>query len=95
MAPPNFLEYLVISCFERRCPKLNTVARLKSKDLAQTKILGWLRHCLEHRSVAAACAPSKSHAQHIWDISLLIRKTAAGYMANVLLVFLYEFLRTR
>jgi len=30
---PKFLAFLVILCFEKRCPKLNTVARLKSKDL--------------------------------------------------------------
>jgi len=28
--PPQFLKYLVILCFERRCPKQNTVASLKS-----------------------------------------------------------------
>jgi len=30
---PKFLEYLVILCFERRYPKRNTVASLKSKIL--------------------------------------------------------------
>jgi len=33
--PPNFLAYIVILCFERRCSKQNTVARLKSNDLAR------------------------------------------------------------
>ena len=33
-APLQFLEYLVISCFERRYPKQNTVDRLKSNILA-------------------------------------------------------------
>jgi len=48
---PTFLAYLVISCFEKRLPRQNTVARLKSKILsppnflALSKILGWLRHC--------------------------------------------------
>jgi len=28
---PKFLVYLVVLCFERWCPKQNTVARLKSK----------------------------------------------------------------
>jgi len=27
--PPKFLAYLVVLCFERRCPKPNTVARSK------------------------------------------------------------------
>jgi len=30
---PDFLEYLVISCFKKRYPKRNTVARLKSNIL--------------------------------------------------------------
>ena len=30
---PKFLAFLNILCFERRCRKQNTVARLKSKDL--------------------------------------------------------------
>ena len=30
---PKFLAFLVILCFERQCPKQNTVARLKSTDL--------------------------------------------------------------
>jgi len=34
MPPVQFLEYLVISCFERRYPKQNTVDRLKSNILA-------------------------------------------------------------
>jgi len=38
--PPQFLAYLVVLRFERRCPKPNTVARLKSKYLAFPKILG-------------------------------------------------------
>jgi len=29
--PPKCLAFLVISCFERRCRKQNTIARLKSK----------------------------------------------------------------
>jgi len=33
---PEFVECLVILCFERRYPKQNTAARLKSK------VLGWL-----------------------------------------------------
>jgi len=36
--PPKFLEYFVILCFESRCPKQNTVARLKSNDLAPPTI---------------------------------------------------------
>jgi len=35
--PPKYLAYLVILCFERRYPKQNTVARLKSKILAPPK----------------------------------------------------------
>jgi len=35
---PKFLAYLVILCFERRCPKHNTVARLKSKDFPPNKL---------------------------------------------------------
>jgi len=46
---PKSSEYLVILCFERRYPKQNTVARLKSKSPPKIfwppKILGCLRHC--------------------------------------------------
>jgi len=38
----KFLVYLVILCFDRRCPKQNTVARLKSQT--PPTILVWLRH---------------------------------------------------
>jgi len=34
MPPAKFLAYLVILCFERRCPKQNTAARLRAKYLA-------------------------------------------------------------
>jgi len=43
--PKKFLAYLVILCVERRCPKQNSVARLKSKTLSPQKHFGWLRHC--------------------------------------------------
>ena len=33
ICPHTFLAYLVVLCFERRCPKQNTVARWKSKYL--------------------------------------------------------------
>jgi len=42
MPSKNFLAYLLTFCFERRCPKQNTVARIKSNDLAPQKNLGWL-----------------------------------------------------
>jgi len=42
--PLKFLAYLVVLCFERRCPKQNTVAHLKSKYLAPPNILGWLHY---------------------------------------------------
>jgi len=38
--PPKLLACLVILCFERRCPKQNIVARLKSKDLHPPKNFG-------------------------------------------------------
>ena len=31
---PKFLVYLVVFCFAKRCPKQNTVARFKSKNLS-------------------------------------------------------------
>ena len=31
--PPKILGYLVVLCFERRCPKPNTVARFKSQNI--------------------------------------------------------------
>jgi len=40
-------------CFERRYPKENIVARLKSNILAAQKILGWKRHKYEH--VCSSC----------------------------------------
>jgi len=33
---PNVLAYLAILCFEKRCPRQNTVARLKADILAPT-----------------------------------------------------------
>ena len=44
--PPQFLENIVILCFERRVSKQNSVIRLKSNILPPKKILGWLRHWL-------------------------------------------------
>ena len=41
----KFLAFLVVLCFERCCPKQNTVVRWKSKYLAQKKFSGWLRYC--------------------------------------------------
>jgi len=38
MPPAIFLAYIVISCFERRHPKQNTVTRLKSNILALQRI---------------------------------------------------------
>jgi len=41
---PKSLAHLVILCFERRCWKQNTVARLiKVKRFARRKFVGWLR----------------------------------------------------
>jgi len=37
---PKFLAYVVILCFERRCPKQNTVARLKSNILTAPQMIG-------------------------------------------------------
>ena len=45
--PQIFFTYLVVLCFDRRCPKQNIVARLKSTYLSPQKILGWLRHWLQ------------------------------------------------
>jgi len=45
--PQIFFAYLVVLCFDRRCPKQNIVARLKSTYLSHQKILGWLRHWLQ------------------------------------------------
>ena len=43
-SPPKFPAYPVVLCFERRCSKHNTVARLKSKD-HPPKIGGWFQYC--------------------------------------------------
>jgi len=40
---PKFPAHIVL-CFERQCPKPNTVARLNSKYLGPPKISGWLRY---------------------------------------------------
>jgi len=37
MALGKLLAYLVVLSFKRQCPKQNTVARLKSKGLAQKR----------------------------------------------------------
>jgi len=48
---PKFLAYIVILCFERRCPKQNSVIRLKSKNFApHPQILGCLRLWMTFRS---------------------------------------------
>jgi len=38
--PPQFLAYLIVLCFETRCPKPSAVARLNSKCLDPPKF--WL-----------------------------------------------------
>ena len=42
--PFKFLACLVVLCFERRFPKQNTVARLKSKYLPPKNFGVWLRY---------------------------------------------------
>ena len=42
--PPKIFKIIVILRFERRYPKENAVARLKSNISNPKKILGWLRH---------------------------------------------------
>jgi len=42
---PQFLENIVILCFERRFSKQNSVIRQQSNILASQQFLGWLRHC--------------------------------------------------
>ena len=51
---PKFLAYFIVSCFEGRCPKQNTVARLKSIYFALRKILGLQSHFTigNHQDVA-------------------------------------------
>jgi len=41
--PPQFLENIVILCFERRFSKRNNVIRLKS-NISPPQFLGWLRY---------------------------------------------------
>jgi len=48
-APPKFLEYLVILCFKRQYLKQNTVARLKSNILTQSRF--WAGHVTAHVSI--------------------------------------------
>jgi len=47
--PPRFLTYLVVLCFERRCPKPNTLARSQNFGLATPLTWGnvqlWLLFC--------------------------------------------------
>jgi len=57
--PLKFIENFVVWCFERWCPKPNTVALLKSKSLAPPKIFDRLRYWF-HR-VRKAFAPDKTH----------------------------------
>ena len=42
--PPQFLENIVILCFEKRFSEQDSVIRLKSNILAPLKYLGRLRH---------------------------------------------------
>jgi len=43
----RFLAYLIDLCFERRCPKQNTLARFEGEIFGSPKILNWLRYCLQ------------------------------------------------
>jgi len=61
MALINFLAYLVILCFERRCPKQNTVARLKSKFLAPTKKYFWAGYATALALLCKQLPNVKSH----------------------------------
>jgi len=46
LCTPNIcMPCLVVLCFEKRCPKPNSVVRLNSKYSAPPKLLGWLRYC--------------------------------------------------
>jgi len=45
-APPKFVAYLVILCFEKRRPKQKYCFLPKVKlSISSKKNLGWLRHC--------------------------------------------------
>jgi len=55
---PQFLENIVILCFERRYPKQNNVIRLKSNILSPPnflapKFLDWLRYCHQVKTLQA------------------------------------------
>ena len=43
--PPQFLEHIVILCFERRYPKQNSVIRLKPNILPPPNYLVWPWYC--------------------------------------------------
>jgi len=78
IASPKFLVYLVVLCFEWRCRKPSTVARLQSKYLASPKLLGWLRYCLvllfpRVLYVIAAETAFLSHMYVFFYLSVLIK----------------------
>ena len=66
---PKFLAYFVILCFETRCPKQNTIVRLKLKHLA-SKILGWLRYWFCPSVVWILFQKIKTVAFWVWTFDL-------------------------
>jgi len=73
--PPKFSAYLVILWFERRYPKQNTVARLKS-NIVTPKILGWPCDWLILLSQVRICrGEKKDRSEHtlFYAICLLMR----------------------
>jgi len=56
MDPPKLLAYLVILCFERRYPKRNSVARLKSNISPPVFWAGCATAALPELIIRCACA---------------------------------------
>jgi len=83
--PPKFLAYLVVLCFDRRCPKQYTlIARLKSKYLAPPKIFGWLRCCLKRANAfreltVQLMSKQTSQLQHRFHKSVTVKWSISIY----------------
>ena len=75
----KFLAFFVLR-FERCCPKQTTVARRKSKYLAQNKFSCWLHHCLR------ACSKNNISMISVFTLrSILIvnTKIIKGKLSNI------------
>ena len=89
--PPKFLEDTVILCFERQCPKQNSVIRLKSNILPPLKFLGWLRYCRQYHFITSVLSAGKFPHVH-WHFGLSV---FISFMISILVPLLLNLTKKR